>query len=278
MPIPFLFPVLHALRKQCGYQYPRLGRFSYFVRSQAPASLDVELFPHVRVQLDLADETQFQTYWFGTRFEDPTGTILQGWWVGATQFFDVGANYGFFSLWAASLRRELQIHAFEPNPETFERLERFARTNRFDNITRNPIALSDSEAAFAFCLDEANTGSSHRVDATDTVGNPHITQVRATSFDQYAAGLNLQPLSSLAKIDVEGMELRVLRGMTQALERKVFRGICVELLEEHLERAETSIEEVDAFLRQHGYRPRNASTAGVGRAFRPHHNGFYEPA
>jgi FkbM family methyltransferase len=229
------------------------------------------------VQLELEDETHFQTYWFGTRFEEPTGAILQGWWDGTSHFFDIGSNYGFFSLWAASLHRGLEIHAFEPNPKTFERLDKFAQANGFDNITRNSIALSDCDTSFAFCLEECNTGSSHHVPGPGVEEDKNVIRVRATTFDQYAADLKLQPLSSVAKIDVEGMELHVLRGMAQALDRKIFRGLCLELLEEHLAREGTSVAEVESFLRQHGYRARDAATAGGRQVRRPHHNGFYEP-
>ncbi len=278
MTIPCLFPLLNAVRKYSGYQIPRLGPFYRVVRAQAPAILDVELFSGVRVRLDLTDEVQFQTYWYGTRFEEPTGAILRGWWEAATHFFDIGSNYGFFSLWAASLGGSLKIHAFEPNPVTFAKLDGFARANGFDSIIRNAIALSDTEKSFTLQLEEENSGASHMIDPASQSSKLSVAHVRALPFDEYAAALDLKPSGSVAKIDVEGMELHVLRGMPQALTRKVFRGICVELLEENLQRAGTSVAEVDTLLRKYGYSPSFQAASGTAGTSPNHHNAFYVPA
>ena len=108
-------------------------------------------------------------------------------------------------------------------------------------------------------------------------GTDHaVANVRAIPFDWYAAGLNLQPLSSVAKIDVEGMELHVLRGMSQSLRQKCFRGVCIELLEENLQRVGTSVANVDTLLRDHGYQP-TTSSHPTGAGMSRHHT-FYLPA
>lgn len=278
MTIPFLFPILHTIRRHAGYRYPRLGPLCSFLRRHAPPELQVELFPGIQVQLALADETQFQTYWYGTRFEEPTGAILQEWWRHATHFFDIGSNYGFFSLWAASLGGHLEIHAFEPNPDTFARLNGFARANKLSSMVLNPIALSDCAATLALQLEKENTGASHLIEGAIPAPGQRVASVRALSFDDYAADLNLGRLSSVAKIDVEGMELRVLRGMAAALRQTVFRGICIELLDEHLNRGGTSVAEVDAFLREHGYRRRGGPPPRQNPGANEQHNSFYQPS
>lgn len=52
----------------------------------------------------------------------------------------------------------------------------------------------------------------------------------------------------MAKIDVEGFELRVLRGMRAALEAQAFRGLAIELNEFTLRFCGASTEEVTALL------------------------------
>ncbi len=91
---------LEFVRRCCGYRFPRLGRQAVTVsRSKlAPERVHTELLPGISAELDLSDEVQRATYWQGERFEYPALQILNEWISsGATQFFDIGSNYGFFS-------------------------------------------------------------------------------------------------------------------------------------------------------------------------------------
>jgi hypothetical protein len=46
---------------------------------------------------NLHDGTQKTTYWQGARYEHPAARILANWIRDGAVFFDIGANYGFFS-------------------------------------------------------------------------------------------------------------------------------------------------------------------------------------
>ncbi len=265
--------LLAVIRKQCGYSFPRSGPFFAFVRKYAPSNCEVELFPNIRVPLDLNDETHFQTYWYGTRYEQPTGQILTSWWKDAEYFFDIGANYGFFSLWAASQRNSIQIHSFEPNPETFAKLRHNVVSNGLSAITTHQLALSQKAGTLTFKREEENSGASHVIEEASP--DEAAIVVNCRPFDDFTECLHLKPMSSVAKIDVEGMEMDVLQGMTQSLHRKIFRGLCVELLDENLSREGTSSGNVDSFLRHHGYIPQPGDPSTSSRKL--HHNGFYIP-
>lgn len=52
----------------------------------------------------------------------------------ATGILDIGAQVGVYSLAAAALRSDITIHAFEPNPDAYARLELHRRANGFGNI------------------------------------------------------------------------------------------------------------------------------------------------
>src|SRR5262245_20569340 len=53
----------------------------------------------------------------------------------ATAILDIGAHTGVYSLAAASLRKDIQIHAFEPNPYAAARLRVHKHLNGFANLT-----------------------------------------------------------------------------------------------------------------------------------------------
>ena len=78
----------------------------------------------------MREEVQATTYWFGTRYEAPTPHILRRWGKDAQLFFDIGANYGFFSFFMHGVRPDLPIHAFEPNPKTFSQSKRLTMSRK----------------------------------------------------------------------------------------------------------------------------------------------------
>jgi hypothetical protein len=64
------------------------------------------------------------------------------------------------------------------------------------------------------------------------------------------------------KIDVEGAELRVLKGAAETLDR--YRpAVSVELLEEGLNSMGSSVVEVTAFMRAHGYTPKQVAESNT---------------
>ena len=62
----------------------------------------------------------------------------------ASGIFDIGAHVGVYSLAAASLRPDLPVHAFEPNPYAYARLRVHKNVNGFLNIVEHRCALGDA--------------------------------------------------------------------------------------------------------------------------------------
>lgn len=55
---------------------------------------------------------------------------------------DIGANVGFFAVYAASIQRKVEIHAFEPFPKNVDQLKR----NRLLNSSRRIHVYSEAVA------------------------------------------------------------------------------------------------------------------------------------
>ncbi len=127
---------------------------------------------------------------------------------------DVGAFVGTHTLaFARHAGGACRVHAFEPNPWSFELLARNLDLNDVRNVSAYRVALSDAAGALGFAHaaeSGGNFGHAELVDPREAEG----LIVEATTLD--AIGLRQ---CDLMKIDVEGMEADVLRGGRITLDR-----------------------------------------------------------
>ena len=146
--------------------------------------------------------------------------------------WDVGANVGVFSIYAAM--RGLSVVAAEPAPQNLMLLTRNITLNHaVERVTVLPIALSLASGSARMKLSDLRFGSAgHGFGTADMFRGkaprtPHSEFALAgISIDDAVAHLNL-PSPTYLKIDVDGIELAILRGAQIALRGVV--GACVEL-------------------------------------------------
>jgi FkbM family methyltransferase len=128
-----------------------------------------------------------------------------------TVAIDAGAHVGLFTIpLARAVGREGEVWAIEPLPENVQRLRENVVANRLGNVTVLASAASDADGRQGFQVaGDSAYGSSREVDqAWETDEALDVTAVRLESVWR-AHGM---PRVSVIKIDVEGDELRVLRG------------------------------------------------------------------
>jgi len=132
---------------------------------------------------------------------------------------DVGANVGAYSLllgqWVGPSGR---VFAFEPDPRAFHGLSRHVALNRLGAIVR-PIAAALADREGTAHLVAAVTAGETRISHEALEGRPGLqeTMTRVTTIDRFCAERGLVP--SFLKIDVEGLELAVLRGARDTIRR-----------------------------------------------------------
>ena len=132
-------------------------------------------------------------------------------------FFDVGAHHGWISMWTLPLvGKEGLVYSFEPSPANLSILEWHRTNNNFSHWAIIPKAVSDVDAEEEFFL--VDTGDSPMNSLTTGVpGTPLMSgrnlrkiSIQTISLDTFCSEVSLRP--NLVKIDVEGAELKVLRG------------------------------------------------------------------
>jgi FkbM family methyltransferase len=128
---------------------------------------------------------------------------------------DIGANVGHYTMRMAELvGPQGRVVAFEPVPDTFALLS--ANASLFDhaNVSLLNLAASDRSQAVGMTIPEFSEGLTNYYQAQVT-GAPTGLTILAMPVD----ALQLPQTVKLAKIDVEGHELPVLRGMSALIER-----------------------------------------------------------
>ncbi len=129
---------------------------------------------------------------------------------------DVGANIGYYSVLAASVVGSTgQIYAFEPDPENFALLQQNAQTNSMPQIKPVAAALSEQTGKSTLYLSPDNKGD-HRI-VSELKEDRKGVVIDTWRFDEFAKHNNINNVN-LIKIDVQGAENFVLKGMEQTLQ------------------------------------------------------------
>lgn len=129
---------------------------------------------------------------------------------------DVGANVGWFTLLAARLAGEGgTVHAVEANARNTNLLRRSVQANGFDGVVHiHPVAASDAVGTMILA---PQAGSNGIVDDDAWYAAQFDGQlVHAVRLDDLLAGLDR---FDVLKIDIEGGEMRALRGFAELLGR-----------------------------------------------------------
>lgn len=140
--------------------------------------------------------------------------------------FDVGANIGLVSLALAlhGTERAPVVHAFEPEPHNNAALRANLAANEVRVVEVHALALGDRPGKVKLYLDRHVGAGSHSL--IPRPGLAQSTEVELARVDDLAPKLGTP---RMVKIDVEGAEFGVLRGMEGLLRAHAVRELFLEL-------------------------------------------------
>jgi FkbM family methyltransferase len=164
---------------------------------------------------------------------------------------DVGANVGFLSVIAARLVGPAgRVVAFEPVPANARQVRRNARLNGIKNIEVIPVAVGDHTGRARLVLARFAGGAALREAGAPPDACGEIDVAITTLDDWLAANGDRAP--ALVKIDVEGAEPAVLRGLAATLARAK-PALLVEVDDATRAGADAKAAECTAICAMHGY-------------------------
>jgi FkbM family methyltransferase len=214
------------------------------------------------MRLDLSDWAQRHTYFIGRYYELGVGRVLDAVLEPGDRFVDVGANIGMITLHARSLVSSAGlIDCFEPNPECIDAIIEHLQINDIKNVVIHKCALSDEVGTLSLKLTSSHSGTATFGEVDDVLRT--IPVKICVGDDLLAEG----PPVNVMKIDVEGFEMRVIKGLSRTLNAH-HPVLITELIDELLRRGGSSSAAIHELLNENGYIPYGIGIIRKGFAHR----------
>ena len=221
---------------------------------------------NVRITGNSTDLIQRYIYWFGVWEPDLTHFMLQRMGSNPTRtFVDVGANIGYFSLLVAKAHPRSRVVCVEASPPTLAKLRHHIRLNEIANIRVVPQAASDYEGSIDLFLSEPNNEG-----ATTTIAGLHASAAVSVPCAPLSSLLTVEEIKSarLIKIDVEGAEASVLKGLESCL---ALLPQDVEVVVEISARSQRESEAVFALMERHHFHAYVLTNSYIPQAYLQRH-------
>jgi FkbM family methyltransferase len=186
-------------------------------------------------------------FYFTSRYDWDEMAFLDRYLRPGGGFLDIGANIGTYSLFAAArIGRDARIEAFEALPVAAGRARENFERNGLTGATVHQVAVDDHAGEAGFLDFDVSSALDHD---TDRRGRTPIT-VAVDRLDALVKGGGF----AFAKLDVEGVELRALRGARRLVEAHDPPVWLVEVYDFLLRKHGGTEQELLAWMADAGYR------------------------
>ena len=165
---------------------------------------------------------------------------------GKIVFWDIGANIGLYSLYAAKVHKKISVFSFEPSIKNLLSLLKNILINKLFNkinIINNPISNTSLvlENMFEKSLDEGaalNYFNTNR----DNEGKNHTNKISykllSLNIDELIERKSIE-IPNYIKIDVDGNEHLILKGANKTLNNKKIKEIYIEINQKYSQQKKT---------------------------------------
>ena len=163
---------------------------------------------------------------------------------------DIGANRGMFALAASKVAGSSgRVICFEPNPGCVDTLNLEIRANKIENIQVHNVGLGAVEGMLTLAVPYINSGQGTFSESLYDSTEAYRVAVPVKTGDSMLVGIN----PSFVKIDVEGFELNVLRGLSTTL-AQAKPIVAHEVCHEFMKSLGYTFNDVRKFMTTLGYR------------------------
>lgn len=210
----------------------------------------VQLDNGTKIRVNLCELVGGNIY-YGVQFEQEESLIISKMVKSGETFFDVGGNIGIHCLNASVLVGKTgTVHAFEPLSHVYKELIFNLALNNVKNVTANNVAVLDESREVSIYVNRESALSS--LGDTKRGKFTSVEKVSSITLDEYAQKSRIERIDFL-KIDVEGFEGHVLRGVKDLILKSSNVVILCELAEKNYKPLGFSVNEVVDWIRDQGF-------------------------
>ena len=168
----------------------------------------------------------------------------------STYLVDCGSNFGFYSLFVASLSKKNKIISIEASNNIFKEQIENIKLNNFQSIEILNYAASNVCDLFVELNESENDWeSSISHSKFNKIGK---TNVKTTTIDKLLENKKLSNFNLIIKIDVEGHEMNVIRGAYNTI--KLYSPLIIIEFSKFIEMNDINdYENLDNFLNKYNY-------------------------
>lgn len=139
-------------------------------------------------------------------------------------FIDIGANIGYYSLLFS--KKNIKTYSFEPNKYNYDILAKNIALNNITCCNMYNFGLGETEQKLVFHYRTEKSG--HGTFNTDIIKKQNL-KLSETVDVKKLDSIDIIGDKIAVKLDVEGFELSVLKGMNQLLESNRIKVLCIEI-------------------------------------------------
>jgi FkbM family methyltransferase len=171
-------------------------------------------------------------------------------------FYDIGANIGQYSIYASVINPSLKVYAFEPQRINYNRMCDNIILNEVKHVVPLLVGISDNNLIEKFFIKDNRVSASGNQlgQSVDEYGKQFcpsdIEYVLASSLDDFVKQFNL-PLPNHIKIDVDGIEGKIVMGMEKTIKERALKSVLIEVNREN--GGEAQLNSINSVFEEFGF-------------------------
>ncbi len=203
--------------------HPIAGEIWWHVnRLISPGLRVIKTFGGVRILVDTSKKGIHRELSLYGYHEHQSTRIFKDMLPAGASVVDIGANIGYYALIEAQVAQK--VYAIEPEPQNLEFLRKNIELNSYvDRIEVHQLAISDTAGKAWLCI--SDLPNQHRLLPKSDLPRDRCIEVETSTLDKFMKDREVNAI----RMDLEGAEWLVLRGMNGVLRRNDLLVLFIEV-------------------------------------------------